>query len=71
MAAKTQPSGSLVLSTTCNLQEPTTQKGTYNERLHGFFEEAIVEDIPETKEDGTSLKLSKYPGTSNMMKRRP
>jgi hypothetical protein len=30
-----------------------------------------VEDIPETKEDGTSRKLSKYPGTSNMTKRRP
>jgi hypothetical protein len=71
MAAKTPPSGSLVLSTTCNLQEPSTQKGTYDGRLHGLFEEAKVEDIPETKEDGTSRKLSKYSGTSNMMKRQP
>jgi hypothetical protein len=71
MAAKTPPSGSLALSTTYNLQERTTQEGTHDGRLHGLFEEAKVEDIPETKENETSRKLSKYPGTSNMMKRRP
>jgi hypothetical protein len=70
MAAKTPPSGSLVFSTTRKLQKSTTKEGTHEGRLHELLEEAKMEDIPETKEDGTSRKLSKYPRTFDRMKRR-